>query len=175
MSDPRYPIGPFHAPATISAELRAEHLYRIESLPLDLRNAVVGLDDSQLDTPYREGGWTVRQLVHHVADSHMNALIRHKLALTEETPTIRPYDQARWAELPDARTAPIAASLSLLDAVHSRWSYVLRALAPEHFDRRFHHPEMGKTISIDVNLALYAWHGAHHVAHITTLREQKGW
>lgn len=175
MDDPRYPIGTFQAPATIDAEMRRDHLERIESLPLDLRNAVVGLDDAQLDTPYREGGWTLRQVVHHVADSHMNAFTRHKLALTEETPTIRPYDQTRWAELPDARTAPIGMSLAMLDAIHARWTHMLRALAPEHFERRFHHPEMGKTISLDVNLALYAWHGAHHVAHINRLRERKGW
>jgi len=175
MSDPRFPIGPFQPPAVVTPEMREEFLDRIESLPADLRNAVHGLADAQLDTPYREGGWTVRQLVHHVADSHMNALIRHKLALTEETPTIKPYDQARWADLPDARIGPVALSLAILDAVHARWSMMLRALAPEHFARRFHHPEIGKTISIDVNLALYAWHGAHHTAHVTALREQRGW
>ena len=137
-------------------------------------SAVAGLDDSQLDTPYRPGGWTVRQTVHHVGDSHMNSFIRCRLALTETEPTIRPYDQVTWAELPDMRTVPVGVSLQLIEALHTRWVAMLRGLQPADFDRTFRHPEVG-VMTMSRNIALYAWHGRHHVAHITSLRERMGW
>ena len=133
-----------------------------------------GLSAQQLDTPYREGGWTVRQVVHHVPDSHLNSYIRFKLALTEEEPTIRPYMEDRWAELPEARTAPIELSLSLLEDLHKRWMLMLRAIQPAEWKRTFRHPEIGP-MTLEKNLALYAWHGRHHVAHVTALRERMGW
>jgi hypothetical protein len=139
-----------------------------------MRAAVQGLSDSQLDTPYRDGGWTVRQVVHHVPDSHMNSYVRFKLALTENEPTIRPYMENLWAELPEARTAPIELSLALLENQHKRWMLALRALSPDAWKRTFRHPEIG-LVTLEKNLALYAWHGRHHVAHITTLREMRGW
>jgi uncharacterized damage-inducible protein DinB len=135
---------------------------------------VKGLSAQQLDTPYREGGWTVRQVVHHVPDSHLNSYIRFKLALTEEEPTIRPYMEDRWAELPEARTAPIELSLSLLEDLHKRWILMLRAIQPTEWKRTFRHPEIGP-MTLEKNLALYAWHGRHHVAHVTALRERMGW
>src|SRR6476620_9464894 len=148
---------------------RAECIARIAAAPEHLRTAVAGLDDAQLDTPYRPGGWTVRQVVHHVPDSHLNAYTRIKLALTEDEPTIKPYEEARWAELPDARTGPIEISLALLEALHRRWVLLLRELQPADFTRQFRHPEHGRAMSLDEVLALYAWHGRHHVAHITSL------
>jgi uncharacterized damage-inducible protein DinB len=135
---------------------------------------VKGLSAQQLDTPYREGGWTVRQVVHHVPDSHLNSYIRFKLALTEEDPTIRPYMEDRWAELPEAKTAPIELSLSLLEDLHKRWMLMLRAIQPAEWKRTFRHPEIGP-MTLEKNLALYAWHGRHHVAHVTALRERMGW
>jgi hypothetical protein len=134
---------------------------------------VKGLSAQQLDTPYREGGWTVRQVVHHVPDSHLNSYIRFKLALTEEDPTIRPYMEDRWAELPEAKTAPIELSLSLLEDLHKRWMLMLRAIQPAEWKRTFRHPEIGP-MTLEKNLALYAWHGRHHVAHVTALRERMG-
>jgi uncharacterized damage-inducible protein DinB len=139
-----------------------------------MRAAVARLTDEQLDTPYRDGGWTVRQVVHHVPESHLNSYVRFKLALTEHEPTIKPYFEDRWAELEDARTAPIELSLNLLDAVHGRWVWFLRSLKPTDFERAFQHPDLGK-VTLDKNVALYAWHGRHHVAHITSLRERMGW
>ena len=133
-----------------------------------------GLSAQQLDTPYRDGGWTVRQVVHHVPDSHLNSYIRFKLALTEEEPTIRPYMEDRWAELPEAKTAPIELSLSLLEDLHKRWILMLRAIQPAEWKRTFRHPEIGP-MTLEKNLALYAWHGRHHVAHVTALRERMGW
>lgn len=135
---------------------------------------VAGLNDQQLDTPYRPGGWTVRQLAHHVPDSHLNSYVRFRLALTEDEPTIKPYYEDRWAELPDARTAPIHTSLALLGSLHERWVLLLRSMAPEQFARTFRHPELG-LMTLDKNLALYAWHGQHHVAHIAGLRERMRW
>lgn len=147
----------------------------IAAAPDQLRAAVAGLSPAQLDTPYRPNGWTVRQVVHHLPDSHLNAYTRIKLALTEEEPTIKPYEEARWAELPDARTGPVELSLALLEFLHQRWLLLLRNLAAADFARQFRHPEHGRMFALDEALALYAWHGEHHVAHITSLRRRMGW
>ena len=173
-ADLRYPLGKFHRPETLSLEERRAAIDAIAEAPARLRAAIAGLDATQLDTPYRPGGWTVRQLVHHVPDSHMNAYIRFKLAATEDEPTIKPYEEARWAELADARSAPIEPSLALLENLHKRWVLFLRSLAPEDWSRKFRHPELG-AMSLEQNLALYAWHGRHHVAHVTALRERQNW
>jgi hypothetical protein len=172
--DLRYPIGPFqyHGPLT---DTERQHLIeQIEAAPARLRAAVAGLSAEQLETPYRPGGWTVRQVVHHLPDSHLNSYIRFRLALTEDKPTIKPYHEGRWAELEDARRAPIDISLALLDTLHRRWVLLLRALGAADFARTFNHPELG-VVSLDMNLSLYAWHGRHHVAHITSLRQRLGW
>ena len=169
--DLRYPIGRFQP--TASAAERPAHVDAIAGMPAAMRAAVDGLSPAQLDTPYREGGWTVRQLVHHVADSHMNAYIRFKLALTENAPTIKPYDEAEWAKLPDAREE-IDASLTLLDALHVRWVSTLRGMSPRDFERTYMHPENGET-PLHRALGLYAWHSRHHVAHVTALRGRQGW
>jgi uncharacterized damage-inducible protein DinB len=174
MSDPRYPIGKFSFDGTLTPAQKKQYLNDIEQTPARLRAAVRGLSDEQLNTPYREGGWTVRQLAHHVPDSHMNAYIRFKLALTEDEPTIRPYMEDRWAELPESKQAPIDVSLTLLDSLHQRWTMVLRNIPDADWKRTFRHPEMG-LLSLEKTLALYAWHGKHHVAHVTTLREKMGW
>jgi len=171
--DPRYPIGPFTMPQEVTPARRRQAIDEIASTPTKLRAAVKGLNDAQLDTPYREGGWTVRQVVHHVPDSHMNAYIRLRLALTEEKPTIRPYEEARWAELADSKL-PIEVSQTLLDSVHIRWDSVWRSLKPEHFARLLIHPDHGER-TIDWLLFVYEWHGKHHTAHITELRKQKNW
>lgn len=168
-SDLRFPVGRFVPPAEHTPEQRAADVRAIAELPAHLRAAVAGLDDAGLDTPYRPGGWTVRQLVHHVADSHMNAFTRFKLGLTEDAPTIKPYDEARWAELADSRL-PIDGSLALLDALHARWTALLEAMAPDDFARIVHHPDHPQPMSLDRLLALYAWHSRHHVAHVTALR-----
>lgn len=172
--DLRYPIGRFAPADSYSAEARAASLAAIERLPDELRSAVRSLTEAQLDTPYRDGGWTVRQVVHHVPDSHLNAYARFKLALTEDEPTIKPYKEARWAELPDSRAGP-ELSLVLLDALHRRWMLVLRGMCSADFARRLRHPEHDSLLTLDRMTALYAWHGQHHVAHITGLRERKGW
>lgn len=147
----------------------------IARLPDDFRGAVRGLSESQLDTPYRPEGWTVRQLVHHVPDSHMNAYVRFKLALTEDVPTIKPYDEAEWAKLSDVRDTPIETSLTLLSAMHDRWVRLLSAMSPDDFARKLNHPDWDAPLSLDTMLALYAWHGPHHTAHITSLRQRMGW
>jgi len=170
MTDPRYPIGKFHFDGDVSDAARAERIAEIEAAPRALRAALDGLTQEQLDTPYREGGWTLRQVAHHVPDSHLNAYVRFKLALTESTPTIKPYDEARWAELPDTRETPIEVSLALLDALHRRWVTLLRAMDAADFSRAFVHPEHGRTMSLDAALAMYAWHGKHHVAHVRGAR-----
>lgn len=175
MDELRYPIGLFTYEGEISREQLQAWMADIESTPSRLREAVAGLSDEQLDTPYRPEGWTLRQVVHHVADSHMNSYTRFKLALTEEEPTIRPYYEDRWAELSDGKSAPIELSLTLLDALHSRWMIVLHAMQHEQFARAFVHPESGKTIRLDWNVGNYAWHGNHHIAHITSLRARRGW
>jgi uncharacterized damage-inducible protein DinB len=175
MDDPRYPIGPFRYAGSGDEQQRDQWIGEIASTPGHLRAAVAGLGAAQLDTPYREKGWTVRQVVHHLPDSHMNAYTRIKLALTENEPTIKPYEEARWAELPDARHGPVELSLTLLDCLHRRWVLLLRELGPQDFRRRFRHPEPGRMIELDEVLAMYAWHGQHHVAQITSLRSRMGW
>ena len=173
--DPRYPIGKFQwSGGEATANERAERIAQIAACPAGMRAAVQGLDDAKLDTPYRDGGWTVRQVVHHVPDSHMNAYVRFKLGLTEDTPTIKPYEENSWAQLPDSRTAPIGMSLDILESVHARWVLVLRAVRDADFARKINHPESGVQ-TLDRMLALYAWHGRHHIAHVTSLREQRGW
>lgn len=173
MTDARYPIGRHEAVSTLTPTQRAERISQIATEPANLRRAVQGLNDKQLDTPYRDGGWTVRQVVHHVPDSHMNAYIRCKLALTEDQPTIRPYRQGPWAETPDTR-APTEISLALLDALHRRWALLLEGMGPADFARTLNHPESG-LMTLDGVVAMYAWHGRHHTAHITGLRERMGW
>lgn len=172
--DLRYPVGKYTPPAEISAAQREEWVGQIEALPARLRAAIQGLGDAQLDTPYRPGGWTVRQVVHHVPDSHMNAFIRMKLALTEDTPQIKTYEEAEWARLADATRTPIETSLRLVTALHERWVILLRSLTDGQWSRAFRHPEWGE-IRLDQTLGLYAWHSRHHVGHITGLREREGW
>jgi uncharacterized damage-inducible protein DinB len=174
MSDLRYPIGKFSMPQSVSCDERDAHLFDLEQHPSELRAAVAGLSDAQLDTPYRPDGWTVRQVVHHLPDSHMNSYIRFKLAMTEDSPTIRPYEEDRWAELAEARSGPIALSLNLLETLHARWLVFLRSLNEREFQRTFVHPQFGP-FRLEQALALYAWHGKHHVAHITALLSRQGW
>lgn len=164
----RFPIGKFERPSPLPLNdaARAALIGDIERAPAGLRAAVAGLSDPQLDTPYRPGGWTIRQVVHHVPDSHMNGYTRMRLALTEDNPTIKPYQEARWAELPDVRTVPIGVSLALLEALHVRWTAFLRGLSPADFQRSYLHPELG-AVPLDVAVGIYAWHGKHHTAHIT--------
>lgn len=171
--DPRYPIGPLVKQAVLTPEERAEHIAQIAELPKSMRAAVAGLSEAQLDTPYREGGWTVRQVVHHVADSHMNAYIRFKWALTESDPVIKPYDEQAWAELADSQ-AGVELSLRLLEALHERWVVLLKTLPPEAFSTPYQHPESGPH-TLDMAVGVYAWHSRHHTAHITELRGREGW
>jgi hypothetical protein len=172
--DLRYPIGKFTYPARASMDDVQRAIERIAALPHEMRSAVAGLTTTQLDTPYRPEGWTVRQVVHHVPDSHMNAYVRTKLALTESDPTIRPYDERLWAKLPDTVDTPIEVSLSLLDALHDRWTRLLRSCGADAFDRPLRHPEVGP-LTLGLLIMQYGWHGDHHVAHITRLREREGW
>jgi len=172
--DLRYPIGPFKWSSPNTAEQRKRFIDEIASTPDLLRRAVAELGPDQLDTPYRPDGWTVRHVVHHVPDSHLNSYTRFKLALTEDAPTIKPYDESLWAKLGDVRATPIKVSLDLLDSLHQRWVTLLRSMSNQDFDRTFKHPELG-IVSLDRNVALYAWHGNHHIAHITALRERMGW
>jgi len=175
MDDLRYPVGRFDHDAPITADMRGPAVETIAALPRRMRAAVAGLSDAQLDTPYRDGGWTVRQVVHHVPDSHVNAYIRLKLALTEDVPTVKPYDEDAWSKLADARM-PIEPSLKLLDGVHERWVTLLRALRPEDWQRQFHHPEYTQgPRTIDWLAQSYAWHSRHHLAHITSLLDRRGW
>ena len=173
MDNLRYPIGRFANPQPVSDSDRQVAIAEIESLPSQLRAAVEGWGDERLDTPYRPDGWTVRQVLHHIADSHMTSYLRFKLALTESEPIIKPYDEVEWAKLPDAE-APVQPSLDLLALLHQRWVLLLRALQPEQWNRTFRHPERG-VVQLDTNLMLYAWHGRHHLAHITKLRERMEW
>ncbi|MGB2626767.1 MAG: bacillithiol transferase BstA [Candidatus Acidiferrum sp.] len=172
--DPRYPIGKYSPPKDITPELRADAIAIIAASPSEVRAAVKDLTDAQLETPYRDQGWTVRQVVHHLADSHMNAYIRWRLALTETEPTIKPYDEGAWAKLEDAAHAPVEISLQLLESLHERWVRLLRSLKAETFAKTFRHPEHGVR-TLDWLLFLYAWHGRHHTAHITELGKHKGW
>ena len=172
--DARYPIGKFTPPQNVTPALRTPAIETIAELPAKFRAAVKGLTDAQLDTPYREGGWTVRQLAHHVPESHMNAYIRLKMALTETEPTIKPYDEALWAKLPDAKL-PIQVSLDLLDALHERWVRVWRGLQPADYVRTLRHPEYPNVLTVDYVLFQYAWHGRHHTAHVTELRRRNSW
>ena len=174
MSDLRYPIGKFTFDGSSSEADRQKFIDDIEQTPAKLGAAVQGLSEARLDTPYRPGGWTVRQVVHHLPDSHLNSYVRFKLALTEEEPTIKPYYEDRWAELQEAKTAPIELSLALLDSLHKRWVLMLRSMKSEDWKRTFRHPDLG-VVSLEKNVALYSWHGRHHVAHITSLRERMGW
>jgi len=173
-NDPRYPTGKFSFDPDITGEKRARWIDAIRQTPAKFRAAVQGLTNAQLDTPYRDGGWTVRQLVHHVPESHVNAFIRFKLALTEDTPTIKLYNEDAWVKLPDTARAPVESSLTLLDALHQRWVALLETMTPEDFTRPLMHPERGK-IPLDFLLQIYGWHGPHHTAHVTALRQQHGW
>lgn len=168
----RYPIGKYQRPSQLPLDdhARAALIREIEHAPAELRAAVTGLSDTQLDTPYRPGGWTIRQVVHHVPDSHMNGYTRMRLAATEDNPTIKPYAEARWAELPDVQSVPIDVSLALLDALHARWTAFLHGLSAPDFQRTYLHPELG-VVPLDVAVGLYAWHGKHHTAHITNARK----
>jgi len=172
--DPRYPIGKYEMPAGITPAMRVEAIRETAVAPEMIREAVKGLNDAQLETPYRDGGWTVRQVVHHVADSHMNAYVRWRLALTETEPTIKPYEESAWARLEDAAQAPVEVSLRLLEPLHERWVKLLHSVKEHEFARTFRHPDRGVR-TLDWMLFLYAWHGKHHTAHITELRKQKGW
>jgi hypothetical protein len=173
LDDLRYPIGRFKSPAGNSSAVRATHIQTLRQLPVRLSAAVAGLTDAQLDTPYRDGGWSLRQVVHHFADSHANAFIRFKLALTEDWPTIKPYDEAAWAKLADSKL-PIDGSLAFVEALHNRWVTLVEAMTEEDFAKGFNHPENGRQ-NLAKALAIYDWHSRHHVAHITSLRLRQGW
>ncbi len=174
MSDLQYPIGKFHFAGPLTDDQRRSAVNDIATAPANLRLAVKDLSEPQLDTPYRPAGWTLRQVVHHVPDSHMNAYIRFKLALTEDEPTIKPYEQQLWADLPDTKSTPVEVSLTLLDSLHERWVQLLQSFTASDWKRTFRHPELG-IVSLQRNLALYAWHGRHHVAHVTELRKRNSW
>ena len=172
-ADLRYPIGKFNGQPPGDDAERQKFLKDVEETPARLRAAMEGLSEKQIDTPYREGGWTVRQVVHHVTDSHLNSYIRFKWALTEDEPTIKTYYEDRWAELPDSKM-PVQVSLALLDSLHQRWINLLSSFKADDWKKTLRHPELG-LMTLDKLLALYAWHGKHHVAHITGLRERMGW
>jgi len=173
--DLRYPIGKFSwGPSDPAAQERGRLIAEIAEAPAKLRAAVAGLNEPQFATPYRPGGWTVRQVVHHLPDSHLNSYVRFKLALTEDTPTIKPYFEDRWAALPDSQVTPVETSLALLESLHHRWVMLLRAMSDADFARKLCHPEYGE-LTLGKLLTMYAWHGKHHVAHITALRERMGW
>lgn len=173
--DPRYPVGEYE-PKPFSIEQKVEWLTEIKFLPLHLENAILNLDEEQLKTPYREGGWTVHQLVHHIADSHINAYCRFKLALTEENPTIKTYDEKQWAQLYDVEKLPVNISLTLLFALHTRWYEALKYVTDDEWNNRtVFHPEYKKALRLWYLLGMYAWHGRHHVAHITALRQKMNW
>ena len=174
MNDLRFPIGEFHFAGSATAQQKEAFLEDIARTPANMRAAIRGLTETQLNTPYRRDGWTVRQVVHHVPDSHLNSYVRFKLALTEDDPTIKPYAEDRWAELADTSATPVAVSLTLLESLHDRWMRLLRALTPAQWQRSYRHPELGP-MTLEKTLALYAWHGKHHVAHITELRKRLSW
>lgn len=170
----KYPNGRYRRPDSITPEIRQEAIAAIADFPARLRAAVQGLSDAQLDTPYRPEGWTVRQVVHHCSDSHMNAIIRFKLALTEDQPVIKPYEEAMWAELPDSKSM-IEPALALLEGLHARWAALLHSLDASALARTFVHPEHGKVFTVDETILQYGWHSNHHLAHITSLKERMGW
>jgi len=173
--DLRYPIGKWQMPASeFTADQRSELIAQIAETPARLRQTVSGLTEEQLETPYRPGGWTVRQVAHHVPDSHLNSYIRFKLALTEDEPTIKTYYEDRWAELNDSHATPVEVSLDLLESLHQRWVVLLQSIGPADWSRKLKHPEVG-TITLDQLLSLYGWHGRHHVAHVNSLRQRMGW
>jgi uncharacterized damage-inducible protein DinB len=174
MSDPRYPIGKFTFNGPATEAQRSNFIDDIERTPAALRAAIKNLSPEQIETPYRDGGWTVRQVVHHVPESHMNAYMRFKLGLTEDIPTIKPYMEDRWAGTPEVHSTPLEVSLALLEPLHDRWVRLLHSLQPADWKRTFRHPEMG-SFSLEKTLALYSWHGQHHTAHITELRKRMGW
>ena len=174
MEDLRYPIGKYIV-QPFSDQQWKEWLIDIQFLPQHIENAILNLDEAQLDTRYRDGGWTLKQVVHHVADSHMNAYIRFKLGLTEDTPAIKPYDEVAWAEMADTRHQPVNVSLTLLHSLHTRWMEILRHMKREELDRKVFHPEHKKEMTLWELLGMYAWHGRHHTAHITSLRERMKW
>lgn len=174
MTDLRYPIGRLQMEDKITGDKRRQYIDQFEGTPAKLRSAVGGLSLSQLDTPYRPEGWTIRQVTHHLVDSHINAYVRFKMALTEETPIAKSYDQERWAELEDARTAPVEASLFLFDGLYQRWTVLMRSLSPEGFARTLQHPDW-RIISLDSYLGICVWHGLHHIAHITSHRQRMNW
>lgn len=174
LSDPRYPVGKFSYTSTLTPAQRAQAIKDIAATPGNMRKAIKGFSKKQLDTPYRDGGWSVRQVVHHVPESHMNAYIRFKLALTEDTPTIKPYKENEWSQTADVSKTPVATSLDLLESLHARWVILLKGLSNADFERKLNHPENG-IMTLDKVLALYAWHGKHHAAHITGLKKKKGW
>jgi hypothetical protein len=175
MTDLRYPIGESPRVESLTPAERRQAIGALAACPAELRRAIAGLDDARLDTPYRDGGWTVRQVVHHLPDSHMNAYVRHKLSITEERPTIKPYDEALWAELEDGRTGDPQVSLALLAALTDRWVRFLDSLDPADFARTHVHPQMNATLTLDCSLAIYGWHSRHHVAQIDALRTSMGW
>jgi hypothetical protein len=172
--DLRYPVGKFELPDTISPEDRRKFIEQIAETPARLRAAVASLSDEQLETPYRPEGWTVRQVVHHMPDSHFTSYSRYKLALTEDEPAVKAFYEDRWAELADGRSGPVEVSLRLLECLHSRWVALLRSLTESQWKRAFRHSDLG-LVRLDQNAALYAWHGRHHLAHITSLRDRMGW
>ena len=174
MTDAQYPIGKFTLDPDATPEKRKRWIEDIAAAPALFRKAAAGLHDAQLDTTYREGGWTVRQVIHHMADSHLNNLVRFRLALTEDEPAITGYDPAKWAEIPDAKTGPVDVSLNLLEAIHARWVLLLKSMTAADFARTFRRPD-GQVVTLDRALQTYAWHGKHHAAQIMGLRERKGW
>src|SRR5512140_3121436 len=172
--DLAYPIGKFQYAGSSTPDQRAQYIRESAEAPAHLRAAIGGLNEQKLNTPYRPGGWTVRQVVHHVPESHMNAYVRFKLGLTEDNPTVKPYNEKRWSEMPDVATTPLEVSLALLENLHKRWVILLKALTPADLERTMVHPELGQ-VKLDRYLAMYAWHSRHHVAHITSLRQRNGW
>ena len=174
IDDLRFPTGKFHFNPEVTPDIRRQSIAAIRETPSALGAAVRGLTEAQLNTPYREGGWTVRQVVHHVPESHMNAFTRFKLALTEDNPTIKAYNEDAWAKLGDVARTPVETSLVLLDALHQRWVTLLEVMRPEDFGRPLVHPDSGPQ-TLDRMLQMYAWHGRHHTSHITALRARQGW
>ena len=171
----KYPIGKFEKPSIITKEIITNWISAIEIFPSKLKKEVLKLSDLQQDTPYRENGWTIRQVIHHCADSHINSFIRFKLAITEDQPTIKPYFEDKWAELIDSKNMPIAPSLKILEGIHQRWTILLNNLTEEQLSKAFIHPESQKHIRLDENIGIYAWHGNHHLAHITEIKRRNGW